>query len=317
MRAALLVPLFLSMAAPLHADDANDARDLFERARTLRAANDCEHAVPLFKKAYELFPSGLGSLRNWAECEEQLAHFASSRRAWLELKRALIVERSAKYVGWDRDAEEASARLAPKVARLTIHVSGAPPTELVVSLNQEHIASTLLDTALERDAGHYIVEVRTSAGTKTSREVELVTGGAQKVTLTVTMPVAVTPPVASPIVKPPEESHADPKRTLGWIGVALGGASLVGAAISLGVRQSALASLASACPDYSTGPCPASVEPTVSEGKTASMLVNAFTIGGAVLGVAGVVLVLTSPAHRTRAAVALTGRGVTMEWPWP
>ena len=113
-----------------------------------------------FAKAYELYPAGLGSLRNTAECEESVGHFASSRRAWLDLKRALITVDDRKYDGWPRDATDAAARLAPKLATLTLEVSavgaggvGAPSDGVEVRLNSEVLAPGLLATPLERDPG--------------------------------------------------------------------------------------------------------------------------------------------------------------------
>ncbi len=81
--AALLVLFSLALARPARADDEADAKDLFERGRTLRASGDCASAAPLFRRAYAAYPAGLGSLRNLAECEESLGKWASARRSWL------------------------------------------------------------------------------------------------------------------------------------------------------------------------------------------------------------------------------------------
>lgn len=310
---ALLALAMLAEATPARSDEASDARDLFERARTLRAGGDCASAVPLFKKAYEIFPTGLGSLRNWAECEEELSHFSSSRRAWLELKRALLLDRSPKYTGWDHDTEEAAARLAPKVAKLTVHVKGASPSELTVTINDEKIAPALLDTALERDAGHYTIIARGRDGEPVTQSIDLATGESKSIELTVA--VAHAPAAVASSTPTPHPAAANPLRTLGWIGVIAGGAALVGAGISLGIRQSALGSLSSACPRYQTEPCPTSVASTVSEGRTASLLVDVLGIGGAVLAVTGVVLVLTSSPHRT--TLAFDGHRMLATWELP
>src|ERR1700689_3739514 len=84
--------------APAHAraDAESDAKDLFERGRQLRANGDCAGASPLFEKAYALFPSALGPLRNAAECEESTGRWATARRSWLELKRAMITSKDPK-----------------------------------------------------------------------------------------------------------------------------------------------------------------------------------------------------------------------------
>jgi hypothetical protein len=115
--AALAAALMPSIA---RADAASDAKDLFSRGRDLRSGGDCQGALVVFRKAYEIYPAGLGSLRNIAECEESLGHFATARRAWQELKRALPMHSESKYEGWSEDAEQGAARVAPKVATLTV-----------------------------------------------------------------------------------------------------------------------------------------------------------------------------------------------------
>ena len=65
-------PLKRAMGDAPSADAESDAKDLFARGRELRNKGDCANASPLFYKAWRIFPSGLGNLRNYAECEEQL-----------------------------------------------------------------------------------------------------------------------------------------------------------------------------------------------------------------------------------------------------
>ena len=103
LAASLAVGILATSIAPAaNASPESEAKDLFARGRDLRATNDCGSAAPLFRKAWTVYPQGLGSLRNLAECEEQLGNFASSRRAWLDLKRALVIAPSdPKYEGWD------------------------------------------------------------------------------------------------------------------------------------------------------------------------------------------------------------------------
>jgi hypothetical protein len=78
-----------SLAAPGVRADPLAAKDLFAQARWRRLQAQCARSLPLFRRANDMYPAGLGSLRNIAECEEELGHFASARRAWLDLQRAL------------------------------------------------------------------------------------------------------------------------------------------------------------------------------------------------------------------------------------
>ncbi len=291
----------IAATSAARADGASDAKDLFEQGRALREKGECQAAVPLFRKAYEAFPGGLGTLRNVAECEESLSHWASARRAWLDLKRALLVETSRKYDGWDADAQTAAARLEPKVARVTIHVTRDSVTaKLRVSLNDERVDPALLDAPLERDEGAYVVRASDEGGPLSETRVQLVAGTTQRVELHVrAAPVPSAPPPQT-------------MKTVAWIGVGVGALALVGAGVSLGVRQAAMGTLVDQCPAYASGPCPVSLEPTVSRGKLASALFTGLAIGGvAVLG-AGVVLVLASP--RQVVALAFNGRDVSATW---
>ena len=151
-RSVLSIAFVLSLAGSVWADAQSDAKDLFQRGRELRERGDCAGGAPLFRRAWELFPRGLGSLRNLAECERELGHYASSRRAWLDLSRALLVEHDAKYAGWDDDAKRFAAELADKVAVLRIDVTVSSPdgegpanesSPIAVTLNSEVLALKL------------------------------------------------------------------------------------------------------------------------------------------------------------------------------
>ena len=157
----------LAGTTPARADAESDAKDLFARAKDMRTAGDCAGAVPLLRTAYKVYPSGLGSVRNLAECEEQLGHYASARRAWLDIKRALVtLPADTKYDGWDKDAETAAARLKPKVATVFVDVilkspEGEHPASeksgVEVFVNGENLGTNLVGKPLERDPGTYRV----------------------------------------------------------------------------------------------------------------------------------------------------------------
>jgi hypothetical protein len=319
--AALGVLLLARTAA---ADPASDAKDLFERGRALRSAGKCDEAAPLFEKAAEIFPAGLGSLRNAAECEETLGHFATARRLWGDLKRAVMLSNDPKYEGWQADAEAAAARLEPKLAHVTVDVVESdgkmerklgPKNHVTVTLGSEPLPPALVGTSLDRDPGPYVVTVTGLDGAPKSQAIELRVGDAKTLRFVVPAP---PPEPASTKPTPIDERGPTTRRTLGWIGVGVGAAALVGAGISLGVRQAALSDLKSACPAYESAPCPTSVESTVGRGATASTLVNVLGIGGGVLLVTGVVLVLVSPDPKPAAAlVPRVGVGlasITAEW---
>jgi hypothetical protein len=233
--AAAAVGLVFATAAPAaFADPESDAKDLFAKGRELREKNDCATAAPLFRKAWTIYPQGLGSLRNLAECEEQLGHFASSRRAWLDLKRALITAPDdPKYQGWDKDAEESAKRLQPKVASFVVDVIVKSPTGeapanersgVDLFVNGEEVKGTLVGTPLERDPGTYTIRAQAKDAQPVEQQVTLNAGDNPHVTLRLT----VTPP-EQPVAT--TEDHST-RRTVGWIVTGVGAAALVASGVT-------------------------------------------------------------------------------------
>ncbi len=299
--AAALMALCLLAPASARADAESDAKDLFARGRDFRAKHDCADAVILFKKAVTIYPSGLGSVRNLAECEEELRHPAAARRSWLDLKRALVTTTDPKYQGWAAEAQSAADRLAPLVAKITIDVVGvrngrevprAELDDLVIRVNGETLPLALLGTELERDPGAYTIQAeRTRAKATDVQSMIVLDGDSRRVKLRLASDGPPPPPVAA---RSEVDDPNSGRRLVGWVTFGVGVASLVGAGISLGVRQSALGELNDKCTDRSA--CPSSLQSTVDRGKLASLLVNVFGAVGIVATGTGFALVVTSPS---------------------
>lgn len=315
MRRVLATVLGLQLAiaplaiAPLaRAGSAEDAAamDLFTQGRELRKKGDCASAVPLFRKSWELSKKGLGSLRNIAECEELLGRFASSRRAWLELSRALLVNADPKYETWAEDARAAAERLAPKVARVTIEITvrsekgerPLSPTDRVhVLVDGEELDPKLLEVPLDRDPGTFLVRAE-GGRVPVEKRVTLVAGATATVNLTVEVPTP-GPVPSAPKPETPGSSGSSGARTAGWIALGVGGVAAIGAGVALIVRQGALSELKDSCPQWETGPCPTSLRDTVDRGQTATTM--SIVLGAtALVGVGvGVGLLWSSPSRST------------------
>lgn len=324
---AALATAYLLASSTARADAEGDAKDLFARGRELRANGNCAEAVVAFSKALAVYPAGLGSLRNLAECEEELHRYASSRRDWLDLKRALVGSTDAKYQTWSGDAQAAAARLAPLVARLTVQVIAlrndrpVPSSErpsFTVRINDETLPLALLGTELERDPGPYVVRVIAASGGATAlQSVHLGEGESRRVTLRFTQRDA--PPAAA--AAPPGTGDPNAGRRLaGWVTLGVGMASLVGAGVSLAVRQTAQADVDAACPGHTE--CARSLQPTVDRGHLATALTNVLGALGIVATGAGAALVLTSPAQSPRSGVTFrpmvgSAPGLAAEWILP
>jgi tetratricopeptide (TPR) repeat protein len=160
--AALGSAALISAAAPalLAAGAEEDAKTFFARGREQRMAGNCAEAVLAFRRALEVYPEGLGALRNIAECEETLGLYASARRDWWDLRRAALQSNEAKYAGWDEDAEAHYKALAGKVGTLTIQLQGGEGNPAVrVIMDGKPLDPRLLGVGLERDTGSHTVEM--------------------------------------------------------------------------------------------------------------------------------------------------------------
>ena len=232
-----------------------------------------------FKRALELRPQGLGSLRNVAECEEALGEFASARTDWWSLRRAVLQSNEPKYQGWDRDAEAAYKRLDAKVARITVRLEGVSPERARVSIDGKPLDPRLLGVELERDLGPHVVEASFDAAAPLVERRTLEAGSHEVVTLTIPAPEAAsagtTPPTAADA-----DTEADARRAhlriAGVAALAAGGLGALGLGISAGVRAGALSAFDSCAPAYQG--CSTSLRGEESKGRTASALANAFGV---------------------------------------
>lgn len=315
--------------------DAARAKELFEHGRDLRSHGNCADALPLFQKAYSLYPPGLGSLRNVAVCEESLGRAASARSAWLELRRALSTNKDPKYAGWPEDADRAAARLAPQVATLTIELAvvetaggaGRPVTPadaIEVMVDGQAVTREQLGAPIEHDPGTVVVRaVSTAGGSPDEATVALAAGENKHVPLRVTLATSTSatsapqPAAGVPAIVPEAEQpvkRASSLRTGAWIALGVGAAGLTGALVSFSFRQSALGDLAANCPNYASAPCAPAKETVVASdvnrGRTASTLLNVFGAVGIAGTVAGVALFTLSKSPSNKTAIVLTPTGV-------
>lgn len=290
---ALLISALLALGAaapsPAWAVDA-DAQTFFAQGRNLRAEGRCAEAIVAFRRALDLYPQGLGALRNIAECEEALGQFASARNNWWSLRRAVLQSNEPKYDGWERDAEQAYERLASRVARLTIVLRGAQLERAEVSIDGKPLDPRLVGVEIERDLGPHVIEVAYGGAAPLRRQVELAAGERESVTIDLpaaaqagSHAVPVTPVVPAAPAPPRGGSGM---RTAGFVALGVGGGGVVAALIAGAVRNSALDEIEAACPSL-TG-CSPALQDAESRGRTAATLVNVFgavAIAGVGVGV--------------------------------
>jgi len=313
-----------------------EAQSSFEQGRVLRLRGECGAAMPYFRRAYQIYPRGLGSLRNIAECEETNGHLAAARSAWMELARSLLSNAEPRYSGWTEDAAQATARLTPKLGTLTVDVHAvsavdaplatAPSTpDIEVSINGERLSSSLLGTPVLRDPGHYVVRAVSRMGEAMQEEVlDLAPGQTRTVDLTLRL----LPP--EPRVASAQTGSSSGRDAAMWTAFGLGAASLVGAGIAEAERQSALddrGTTLAACSANSATCTPQNLQSVNDRGNTAATWENVFFVAGGVGLTTGVVLLAighsgtsapsgqsgtrASPAQKTALVASPAGVSIT------
>lgn len=265
-----------------------ESKTFFARGRELRLQGKCTDAIVQFRRALENLPDGLGSLRNIAECEEQLSHFASARRAYWDLRVAAMKSNDPKYQGWDKEASAAYERLAAVVPRVVIRVKNAP-AGAKVRLNGRPLDASSLETELEQDVGDVEAVLDDGSAQPPSKKVRVEQGQRYEIELASTAHASSDGPPPKEV--PPTKAQPGPRGPSPLViggGVTLGVAalSLGGMFAAIGIRQSALGEVEDSCGADLAG-CDPSLRDTVDRGQTASVLVNVFAVGAGALGALG------------------------------
>ncbi|AUX19595.1 hypothetical protein SOCEGT47_000470 [Sorangium cellulosum] len=297
--------LLAAAPAPAFAAGAEeDAKTLFARGRELRRAGQCEQAVIAFRRALEIYPEGLGALRNIAECEEELGLYASARRDWWDLRRAALQSNEAKYAGWSEDAEGRYRALNEKVGTLTVHVRGGDGrAEVRVALDGKPMDPRLLGVELERDLGQHTIELFYGGAAPITERVDLQAGMRRVVTLAVPAPppsrdaLGARDPLAA---APPDASSG--VRTAGFVALGVGGAGAIATVVAVAVRAGALSAVEDGCSRAGGAyVCPPELQGEHDTGRTASTLASVFAGVGLVGLGTGVTLLLLSPSGEATA----------------
>lgn len=302
--AALCLVATLLLAAPARAGN-QDAETFFAQGRQLRVAGDCVGAIAAFRRALEIQPEGIGALRNISQCEEELGQFASARNDWWSLRRAVLQSNDPKYEGWDKDAEAAYAKLASKVARITVRVTGDALDRVRVTIDGKPLDPRLLGVELERDLGLHTIEAAYGGVAPVLEKRALTAGSIEVVTLVIPSPKATDKPLAPlapppAIVPPPDRSGL---RAAGYVALGVGGLGVVGTVIATVVRGAALTTVEAGCA-AKTCQASQSVADAYSRGQTFSTLANVFGgVGIAGIGAGVVMIVVARPSAPAAAPV--------------
>jgi hypothetical protein len=299
LAAAIAIALALGAVAPAAlADEPSPeelaaARALFNEGKDDEKRNKWQDAIEKFKKvaAVKMTPQVRFHL---ALCEENLGHLVSAINGFeLAGEEARKAGKSAADVA--ENAPPRAEALRKRVPALKLHPTGRLLRSRIL-LDGSAVAAALLDTDIPVDPGTHVVEVDTGGTPGFRREITLAERETQGVDVEVDdkdEPAPVAPPPTDAPAAAPTKGSRLPVYIAGGVGVA----SLVGAGVFFGMRQSAISTVRSHCKNGDSGCDPADY-PTAINGErygTASGVLLGVGLAG--LATAGVLFfVLPGPS---------------------
>jgi hypothetical protein len=306
--------------------DRGQARDLGQAAYDAASHGDWAKAEDLFHKADTLFHAptlllGLARAR---------AHLGKYVEAWEDYHRILI-EALPPNAGpaLKKAVEDAKAEIGSvegKRARATLNVTGAPNPR--VTLDGLAVAVAALGTERAVNPGSHTLHAEADGfkpsdttftvaeGAATTASVTLQPADAAPATAATTPLPAGTP--AGPAAPPPAANEGGGMmRTLGLVGMGVGGAGLITGAITGFVAMGQHSSLQSnACANAGCGASDlASYQSSVSSYKTMGTVSTISFVAGGVLAAGGAVLFFVAPSRE--AAPGTPQQGARGPWITP
>ncbi|MGC4068548.1 MAG: tetratricopeptide repeat protein [Polyangiaceae bacterium] len=260
-----------------------------------------------FARAYAL--AKVPRLAVWeARAAERLGRLVSAYELY---RQAIRLERNELWIGdvqeqAQRDAERELQALVPRLAKVTIVVEGAEPSQVEVKIDGESVPNALLGVARFVDPGAREI-VGIHRGETLRRAATIVEGGQARVVLAFnpsgpavsSQPVTTTGQNQSSAAKPVASASADSgsqsgdsQRTWGWIGLGVGAAGVLTGAITGVIVASKYGELKSDCPERTCSDAESSRLDSYRSMRTVSTV--GFIVGGVGTAV-GLTLVLTSP----------------------
>jgi len=181
-----------------------------------------------------------------------------------------------------RVAKEHTSTLAERIPQLTLTPSDHASSSSEVKVDGNPISSSELGKPIALDPGTHDVSASAPGAVPFQTQVTL----AERARLSIVVPLDPkgAAEVPAPPTHPAHDSSASLRKTEGWIAVGIGAAFLVGAGVTLALRQSDISKLEDACPNDA---CPRSREGELSsvhsrakaEGPIAAVLAGVGLIG--------------------------------------
>jgi hypothetical protein len=319
-RAALGLALWLCAAQgaaqtePVDEGTRAAARELVLEGWKHFDAGDCVSALDRFERAGKLvrdaptIPLGAGRclerLGRWVEAAER---YRAAMHITLDAGASEVLQRARA------DAERALAALVPRIPTLEIALEGESATEVALTLGGREFPAALVGVARPIDPGTHELVARWRGGGEERRELAVREGARERVVLR--RPAGASAPPPAPPALPPAAPPPPPPRAealaevpspivpvVGWVGVALGAAGMVGGTIlGLAVLQEQGRLDEGGCRD---GVCPPALAEDVDSYNTLRVASTATLVGGAVVLGASVLLLVVAPGAAAEPASA-------------
>ncbi|HTM44059.1 MAG TPA: hypothetical protein VL137_03835 [Polyangiaceae bacterium] len=299
----LLAPRF-ALAQQANASDRAAAEALFNDGVKLLDAGNPAAACPKLEESQRLDP-GVGTLLYLADCYQQVGRTAS---AWATFRDAAYAAHSAGQSDREQTASQSADALQPSLSFVALDVASADTEGLQIKRDGEVVGKALWTSPVPMDPGAHQLEV-SAPGKKTWTTQFDVPKQAGSTTIPVPAlqdaPVAVAAPTqAAPASQPKDQgSSGNLQRTLGWVAMGAGVGALGAAGVFSILAINDDKSASDHCLPSNPLRCDQQGVDLGDRALRRSNVATVLTSVGAVVGVGGLVLVLTAPSSSTHSAV--------------
>jgi hypothetical protein len=298
-------------------EDRASARALGTAGVQLADAGDCAAAIPKFEAAEKLFHAPT-TLERLGECQIKVGRLiAGTENLNRVVHEPLPPGAPAPFVAAQTTASQLLAATTPRIAKLRIHVDGAPADQVAVTVDGATMPSALLDDNRPTDPGEHEVTATAPGFTKATTRVRLADGAQQGVSLTIqvdpnaragtatneasalTPQTSATPTAQSSVPQPAApgaqpapagESHGS-SATPGIIVLSVGVAGIAVGSIFGGLALGTKSKLDGAC---SSKMCPSTSQGDIDSLSTQAWVSNIGLGLGLVGAVVGIVMIVGS-----------------------
>jgi hypothetical protein len=253
----------------------------YTRGVELYEARDFEAAIAELRASHELRASPITrlyiarSLRGLDRFAEAIAEYELAEREGRD--RAAM---DPRYATAAEAAASERAAIEGRVARLRVR---ATPDDAEVAIGDRRLPAAALGVPIPIDPGRWIVRASAEGHAPAEETIELAAGEERDIELSLARVAPV--PIARPERGPALELVAIPFLALGVAAIATGAGFLVAA-------DDRFRSLEAMC----AGPCPASFEPSISEGEAFDLAGAVTLASGALFAAIGAILAIAGAA---------------------